>query len=199
MVGEFAPWCHVVGSVSQIRLVPSPYSAQHPRVSSTLTCIHIHTHTYIRIYISKGWSSPPWPNHRIHGNRVELRHSPRLDRLDRLDILQRDQKPRLCARFKNPFSLSLVPFPLLLCCRAESLVAEKSFSSQKFAALEIGSSAALFLPSSLPSYLATILPPWRLIRNVEPGIGRHPVTQISPLSRPRPSTELNISAPREDY
>lgn len=161
-------------------------------------CIHIYIH--VNIYISKGWSSPPWPNHRIHGNRAELRHSPQLDRLDRFDIFQRDQKPLLCARFKNPFSLSLVPFPLLLCCGGVSRKAEKSFSTQKFATLEIGSAA---LPSLPPSFLPSFEPrndpllgDWFETLNPDRAAPSHPVAKSLHSC---PSTELNISTPREDY
>lgn len=118
----------------QIRLVPSPYSAQDPRIEYASVCIHI----YIRVYQRDDLRHPV--TQPIEYTVIALSFAIHLnDRLDRFDILQRDQKPRL-------YTLSFFPsFPLL------SLSAKKSFSSQKFATNRNRHGRAL------PSNLRTIL------------------------------------------
>lgn len=147
---------------SQIRLVPSPYSAQDPRIEYASVCIHIYIYTCTYVYIYQRDD----PRHRdptIEYTVIALSFAIHLnDRLDRFDILQRDQKPRL-------YALSFFPSP-----RSFALLQRRNpFHPKNLRRIESF--------SFLPSNLRTISSPSRLIRNVEPGSGG---TQSPNLSTP---------------
>lgn len=133
IVEEISSWCHVVAFVAKFASC-LPHILRKIHVSSTLLCVFI----YIRVYQRDDLRHPV--TQPIEYTVIALSFAIHLnDRLDRFDILQRDQKPRL-------YTLSFFPSFPLLC-----LSAKKSFSSQKFATNRNRHGRAL------PSNLRTIL------------------------------------------